>query len=644
MLGIVPVLCFAVLVVTYAAISTERGVLTRWRASFLSAAVTWGLTVTAITELLSLFDLITFVWLLALWLGVFMLSATICFTVSTKEKLTGLFQFPHHIPRFEFWCLMAVVMIISMVGLVALAAPPNNPDSMTYHMPRVMHWVQNQSVAHYPTNIVRQLFRPPWSGFAIMQVQVLNGGDHWANLIQWFSMFGSIIGVSLIARQLGADTRGQVLAATIAVTIPMGILQASTTQNDYVTAFWMVCLVHYILCFKAEPHWSNTVGVGASLALALLTKGTAYLYAAPLLVWFVLSTVRSLRWRALRPLLAIAAIVLVINLGHYTRNFKIWGTPFVVDVDSPFINKAFTVPVVLSNVVTNVSLHIGTSSWRVNGWLEDAIRAVHIPLGVSVSNPYTTPNADRPFYQRAFRKNEDMSGNPFHLALIIGAMACLLLSRKRVAPPDSSTYAICLIFAFLIFCTYLNWNPYHSRLHLPLFVLWSPLIAVVLAERATYRSAFWIGTWLIAASTLYVFENENRPIIGIRSHTSVFTANRVDQIFKPFSVVKGEFVSSTQFVETQNCSRVGLDLGEYGLEYPLWVLLRKINRDPIWIEHVNVRNVSTAKSSVDFLPCAVIAARWDGEEPISEESMSKYTKAWSSSRVHVFIKRKLSIN
>jgi hypothetical protein len=643
MLGIVPVLCFAVFVVTYAAICSERGALTRWRSSFLPAAVTWGLTVTAITELLSLFGLITFGWLLTFWIGVFVFSAAICFRVSTRENLTGLFQFPQ-IPRLEFWCVAAVVSIVSMVGLVAFAAPPNNADSMTYHMPRVMHWIQNQTVAHYPTNIVRQLFRPPWSGFAIMQFQVLSGGDQWANLVQWFSMFGSIVGVSLIAKQLGATMRGQVLAAVIAVTIPMGILQASSTQNDYVTAFWLVCLVHYILRFKTQLNCVNTVAVGASLALALLTKGTAYLYASPLLAWCALSALRSLRWRVWQPLLAVAAIVVMVNLGHHTRNFDLWGSPLVVDVDSPFINKVFSVPVILSNVIRNMSLHVGTPSSRVNGWIQAGIRAVHVPLGISPSDPRTTVAPDRRFYQRPFRRHEDSAGNPFHLALIIGGIAFVLLFHKLGAP-DLTPYASCLIVAFVIFCTYLNWNPYHSRLHLPLFVLWSPLIAVVLLARTNYKTAFWIAACLIAASTLYVFENETRPIIGIRSNTinSVFTASRVDQIFKRFSEVKNEYVSSTQFVETENCSRVGLDLGEYGLEYPLWVLLQKVNRDRVWIEHVNVRNLSTAKlaakSSVDFLPCAVIAARWDGEESISEESMARYTKAWSSARVHVFIKR-----
>ncbi len=60
MLVVLPVLCFAIFFLTYAARSGEPGPLTRWRTSFLSAAVTWGLAVTASTEMLSLFQLITF--------------------------------------------------------------------------------------------------------------------------------------------------------------------------------------------------------------------------------------------------------------------------------------------------------------------------------------------------------------------------------------------------------------------------------------------------------------------------------------------------------------------------------------------------------------------------------------------------------
>src|SRR5262249_2538151 len=123
--------------------------------------------------------------------------------------------------------LAGVVIIAATTGFIALVAPPNTWDSLTYHMSRVMHWAQNRSVSHYPTHIQRQLHHTPWAEFAILHLQLLSGNDRFANTVQWFAMLGSVTGVSLIAKQVGADARGQIFSAVIAATIPMGILQAS---------------------------------------------------------------------------------------------------------------------------------------------------------------------------------------------------------------------------------------------------------------------------------------------------------------------------------------------------------------------------------------------------------------------------------
>ena len=89
-------------------------------------------------------------------------------------------------------------------AVIALVAPPNNWDSMTYHMSRVEHWRVNNSVAHYPTNIEWQLYLNPWAEFAILQFQTLGfGSDRLANLVQWFAFVGSMVGVSLLVRILG---------------------------------------------------------------------------------------------------------------------------------------------------------------------------------------------------------------------------------------------------------------------------------------------------------------------------------------------------------------------------------------------------------------------------------------------------------
>jgi ABC-type uncharacterized transport system permease subunit len=43
--------------------------------------------------------------------------------------------------------------VIVLIFLSGCCYPPNNWDSMTYHMARIAHWVMNESIEPYPTHI-----------------------------------------------------------------------------------------------------------------------------------------------------------------------------------------------------------------------------------------------------------------------------------------------------------------------------------------------------------------------------------------------------------------------------------------------------------------------------------------------------------
>jgi hypothetical protein len=405
--------------------------------------------VTALTEVLSLFHRLTFNWLLAFWLGLTLACAALCFRAArTAERRVP-------VPGWSTasispsWCPISVVaIVVLLVGLVAIAAAPNNPDSMSYHMARVMHWVQDRSVAHYPTNILRQLYQPPWAEYALLQFQILSGGDRFANLVQWFSMVGSLVGASLIARQLGADHRGQALAAAVAATIPMGILQGSSTQNDYVEAFWLVCLTHYVLQSTRRASRTNACAVGASLALAVLTKGTAYLYAIPLLVWWAAATVRQWRSSAWQPAVIVVVVALSVNAGLYARNLELWGNPLGIGGSNPYAIGMVGVRVLASNAVRAIGLQLGTPSGRLNRVIDRGVRALHVPLRLDVDDPRTTMRGS-PFVIR-YSLLDDLAGSPLHLALVVMALVLVPASSERRR--TRVTYAVALVGVALVFC------------------------------------------------------------------------------------------------------------------------------------------------------------------------------------------------
>ncbi len=332
MFVVVPVGCFCLISFTLYRAAQRFDAPSSWRRIVLTASVVWGTFLTGVTECLSYFTRLTFGWVLTLWILACLVAVIGYLWLGHGKPLPegGLTLSAEKRARFPLFLLILIgggAAIAGCLAVIALAAPPNTWDSMTYHMPRVSHWIQNESVAFYPTNIIRQLHQPPWAEYAILHLQLLSGGDAFANMVSWFSMIGSTIAVSLIAQQLGADLRGQAFAAIIAVTIPIGILEASGTQNDYVVSFWLACCIYYLLAYRARPSWSNALIAGASLGLALLTKGTAYVFVFPFLLWFGIWGIRTLCWQLWKPALAMLLPALAINISFYLRNLLLFGNP-----------------------------------------------------------------------------------------------------------------------------------------------------------------------------------------------------------------------------------------------------------------------------------------------------------------------------
>ena len=68
---------------------------------------------------------------------------------------------------------------------------------MTYHMSRVL--AEYKTAVRELSDFLRAgVVSPPGAEFAIMHFQILSAGDSVANLVQWLSMVGSAIRVSLL--------------------------------------------------------------------------------------------------------------------------------------------------------------------------------------------------------------------------------------------------------------------------------------------------------------------------------------------------------------------------------------------------------------------------------------------------------------
>jgi hypothetical protein len=181
------------------------------------------------------------------------------------------------------WVMVAVLVLFAGVLLAqAWLYRPSNADSLAYHLARVEHWIQNQSVAHYAVHFLQQLEFAPLAEYNLAHLHLLLGTDRLDGLVQLCAAVVCVVAVSDMVRLLGGTRRTQLGAAVVCATIPSGLLEATTTQNDYVAAALTTAAVLVLLLWWRGGHAvAAWLALATTLALALLTKGTTMPLIAP---------------------------------------------------------------------------------------------------------------------------------------------------------------------------------------------------------------------------------------------------------------------------------------------------------------------------------------------------------------------------
>ncbi len=218
------------------------------------------------------------------------------------------------------------------------------------------------------------------------------------------------------------------------------------------------------------------------LSLSILTKATAYIYAFPFLIWLVISLFKHKAPKKWLILSIIALITIVINSGDYLRNYELYHNPLGPRKEEEwgtYANELFSPASFTSNVIRNLSLHFGTPIDQVNQRIEQVVGFIHELIDLSPNDKRTTW-WKTPFTVQRFLPQEDSAGNLVHLVLIFALIIFYLVQKPR--DRNVGIYVLLIISAFLLFSGYLKWQPWNSRLQLPLFVLFTPFLGVMLAR------------------------------------------------------------------------------------------------------------------------------------------------------------------
>lgn len=569
------------------------------RGRILTSFSLWSGIVVLNTEILSFFTYFTYLGLIISWTAIDAALSCVVFHVQKYKKTDHkpVFHFLQHVQGSNKLFLIGIVLIILFTGVLASTTAPNNPDSMSYHLARIEHWIQNRSVAYYPTNIQRQNYLSPGAEFIIAHLRILSGGDYFANLVQWGAFVLVILVISLLTKEMGGGYKEQIISALFVSTMPNAILQASSTQNDLIASLWLLCFVYFgIVTIKAMNIYQYIFSA-IPLGLALFTKSTNYIFAFPFVVWFTIDLFRKNKKQLVIFLLSLASAVAILNFGYYQRNISFFGTP--IGSSDTYTNSDISLPLLLSNSLKNAAAQFWTPFTSLNAAFFSFVDFLHKGIGLNIYDVSLNFN-NQHFALPSLLVDENIAINPLHmfLILILGIWVVIKNPKKLIHPLVAS-----LISASILFSLILRWQPWGTRLLLPLMILLGIPFGLFF-HKVNTKVAFILGTILLMCSTRWILFNNMKPIISF--NRSIVQMPRDIQYFNGDIRVHSAYSKAVSLIVSKKYKNIGfITDSEYNFEYPLFALLRSANYNTT-IEHLEVNNNTAALTQKVFNPDFIV--------------------------------------
>lgn len=235
----------------------------------------------------------------------------------------------------------ALGLVLLVCGGVAtwrfLAVPPTNFDSIAYHLPAMVRWVQEAHLVVTPElgNAARYPFN--WELLGAMVFLPL-GSDLWVsvpNLAGWLVMG---MAVRSMAERAGASEAAAKVCAVTLMATPTVLSRVEAIQPDIALAGFFLAAMVFV--DRARRHGAGADRALALLCLALLTgaKTSGLAYASMVVAFWILPAMLAHRrdhgrWGLLPnplrpgPLTLVLLAALLLGGTWYLRNWILTGNP-----------------------------------------------------------------------------------------------------------------------------------------------------------------------------------------------------------------------------------------------------------------------------------------------------------------------------
>ncbi len=560
------------------------------------------------TELLSFKRAITSSNIVKFWLLFFILLVIVLFILLFTGKgpeLKNLKQLSEFtVP--EKVLLSVIVMLVIVVGVESVLVVPNNWDSMTYHIPRVMHWAQNHSVSYYFTLENRQNCSPPFAEYILLHLYLLSfSRDTYFNLIQYFAYLVSMAGIWSVCGKLFDSRVLKLLAVFLFAAAPIVIAEATTTQVDLVAAAIFILFVDLVLYLWQQNRLGFDIKtvylvllVAVSIGLEFLTKNSVCLAMAGVLIAFLIRRVKQ-KDKALYLIVYIflsGMTVMAICALSFYRNYTWYGDILARSYFSSISIGSFDPRYLVLNLYKNFSLMIS------NKIIRNALIAVGYFLGsimgVGIDDDPITFSSGTLFSKTlpASYHHDTASVTVIAFLFIIAAITVIVMKIRKLSVKRSEDGIMngMLLGALLmmLITRYQKWGIRLQIIPVVIMILFIVFEADKVISSSGSRNegrlpvkaavngivTVIVLISLIPAAKTLMAQNASTP--NELSDNMI----RFSRYFVNRNEISDDYIGACDFINDNDLNSVGLLLGGDKYEYPIWAMMER----NVVIEHIDL--------------------------------------------------------
>jgi hypothetical protein len=506
---------------------------------------------------------------------------------SSIQQLHEIYKQQRKTEKILFACIFIGIILIAVCQFFLLFyLPPNEWDSMTGHLNRILYFVQNHSTKHFVgTNWNIDTY--PKSFSSIQFYPFLMGGfnEHLfklPNLIAYWMLF---IGCYAILKQLHVAFKVRLLSACLILFTPIILIQSTTSDTDIVLGAYLVCglyfLIRYFICSEIYYiYFTNLV-----FAVALSHKIT-FVFAIPSILILSSFIIRlkdiQVNYNHVKHLCASCIFYIIISLPTgYVANIIYYGHPIGPNTATKHqsIERAGNINTLLIHGSKNIARYffdlLNFDGLRNIQFIENFQEILNHQVrnidhffnwGLETSTIFTIIPFD---YSRKF---EFYNGTPIYGAIFILILlpSVLLLGTKK-RPNIYYLFFLAFLLHFMALAYTAAYDPWKGRYMISSLVFLLPVSSLFInklvnANRYLFLLLAYIVIIASAWSTILyhgrsaLITTKNIPTIWGKSRMELLTVTRPD--------LTKAYTKFDQLVPPNAVIALGTVNDDF--EYPLW--------------------------------------------------------------------------